>query len=221
MECVQLLNPFQRVKPENQHKAHRIATATCVLLVEVTLYITLCAYLLTKLMDNVVCMDTGNAYADTTGGRATCISECPNLAVGQGCFEIDAWEANSITALATICSALFLVSLPTIWWISKHDTDYEFPQWFVWLGAIFIMCMTGAIGLCLTFTIISIKDAGGDSDLKRVSTLLTIALAFGLLIPVKLFATLINMTNTSVKEAFSSCCSGSNYSATVVKSSDR
>jgi hypothetical protein len=220
MEWIQLFNPFERVKPENQYKAHRISTVTSVLLVEVVFYITLCAYLLTKLMDNVVCMNTGNAYADTTGGRATCIAECPNFVAGDTCFDLSTNQANSITAIATICSVVFFVCVLKMWWIQKHDTDYEFPQWFVWGDLIFTISVTAAIGVCLAVTIAALKDAGGDSDLKRVTTLLTVALAVGLLIPVKLFTTLINMTNVGFKEAFA-CCYGSNYSATVVKGSDR
>lgn len=205
-EWLQFFNPFQRVDPKNQYKAHRISTITSALLVEVTFYIALCVYLFTKLMDNVVCMSNGRAYADTTGGRGTCITECTTLPVGGTCFDATTNQTNSIVAIASVCSFLFVVCVIKMWWIQKHDTDYEFPQYFIWSDLIFTVCVTTVIGVCLAVTISALQGASGDSDLERVTKLLIAALAIGLWIPIKLLTTLFNMTNVGIRDAFYCCC---------------
>lgn len=219
MECLQLLNPFQRVEPKDQFRAHRISTITSILLVEVTFYMVLCAYLLTKVMDNVVCMNNGNVYADTTGGRSTCISECPNFVAGDTCFDSSDWQNNSIVALASICALVFCVCVAKMWWIQKHDTDYEFPQYVIWADLIFTSCMTAAIGVCLAITVSALQGANGDSDLKRITTLLIVALGVGFLVPIKLVTLLIDMQHMGIRDAFSfwKCCMKSKASSTVVK----
>lgn len=205
---LQLCNPFQRVGEKERSRAHRITIITSVLLVEVTFYITLCAYLLTKLMDNVVCMNNGDVYADTTGGRSTCISECPSLPPSGKCFDSSDNQNNSIIALASICALLFFVCIMKMVWIQKHDTDYEFPQWFIYGDIIFTACMTAALAICLGITVSALQGASGDSDLQRISRLLIAALSVGFLVPLILIIRLMDMTNVGLRDAFYfwKCC---------------